>query len=152
MAVYRLTVYDRNIAGMFLPDGDVFEEAQYVTRRVESLARQFAPVGNTGHLKESHRRRIEPVGIYGVVGQVEAGAKYASFVHKGTTGPIKSIRPLDRRGRPPGKLELRGGMEPGSPGQYPYRVSVSGQESQPWLREAANAVLSQYGITLLPDN
>lgn len=137
---------------MFLPLGDVFEEAQYVTRRVESLARLYAPTGLTGHLKDSHRRRIEPVGIYGVVGQVEATAKYASFVHGGTTGPIHSIRPLDRRGNPPGKMELRGGLPQGAPGDFIYRNSVPGQEAQPWLREAANAVLSEYGVTLLPDN
>lgn len=152
MALYRVRVFDRNIAGMFLPDGEAYEEANYITRRVEGLARLYAPIGNTGHLKESHRRRITPVGIYGVVGQVEAGANYASFVHKGTTGPIRSTRAVDRRGRPPGKLELRGGLPQGAPGDFPYAVSVSGQEAQPWLHEAAQEILSQYGVILPPDN
>lgn len=147
----RVQVYESQIATLFQQGGDVMDESKRITRLVKAEATaRAATFSRTGHLAASHALSNIPTGLYGTFGYVENRARYASIKHEGLTEGmvIRSRRSVDRRGRPPGKLELRTGAGPR------FRNVVSGYHegsAQPWLYEAARDVLLPYGVYLKRD-
>ena len=138
-----VTVNVPAISGMFQTGGEVKNFAGSTARRIKAVAiRRSLVFSNTGFLAGSHRIAVTTSALFGVNSYVFNTASYARFKHNGTTGPIMSIRPLDRRGRPPGKMAI--GKANGA--FVGYRNSVSGQEGEPWLLEAGNEVLLRYGV------
>lgn len=141
--IAKVQVYNPAIQSLFRPGGEVREEAKKIQSEVLARARIRAPK-RTGKLANSHAKG-GPIdtGLYGVRASVGNVARYAEYVHGGTYGPIRSRRPVDRRGRPPGKM---GPAAPYGGFTNRYFTEVSGQEPNPWLRRAANDVLLRYGV------
>lgn len=134
----RVQVYNSEIMGMFEPYGDVWDEAKDITRFVkadaEARASRFSPSPQVGtdRIITSHRRSVVPNGRYGTRAYVENTSSHAVYKHEGTNGPIVAH----------GEFMV---IRPGKWG--PRRAySVSGQFGEPWLLEAANDVLSRYGV------
>jgi hypothetical protein len=149
----RVRVYNSQIQSLFLPGVEnVHSEASQITRLVELDAMERAPV-RSGHLRASHRRAVTPTGMYGVFGQVENTASYAGWVHDGTLdkeivpkrGKYMRLRPGNGYPYPVARSSgVRGGTSVRWVGRFAKRVR--GQAEQPWLLEAANAVLWRYGV------
>lgn len=131
----RVQVYRPQIQGMFLPGGEVNEEATKITTEVlvDAVARSVR-FSRSGDIASSHRRSVVPSGIYGTRGYVENTSDHAIYKHEGTQGPIYPKR--------------RNYLQLPAFGGYPAirAESVSGQTGEPWLRDAANDVLSRYGV------
>lgn len=134
---YRVKVFEVDINGLFNPAGGVGIEARKQYTAIKAVATAIAPLGhqraNQKHLKTSHRSRYVPKSFTRTARYyVENTADHALFVHQGTTGPIYP------RGNKKLKLDLASG--------YSFRNSVQGQKANPWIRRAANTVLSRYGV------
>lgn len=134
-------IYDNQIAGLFRGTGDVMQEARKAGRRGQAIARKLVPK-RSYRLRDSHGHTVYATNRYGTRVSIYNTAKYAGYVHDGTTGPISSNK-LNRKGAPK-KLRLKAGGKRGR--RYPviFRYSVSGQAAQPWLEEAAIALTSEY--------
>lgn len=139
----KVQVSNPAIQSLFRTGGDVREESKKIQRAVIRRAVARAPK-RTGRLSQSHYSG-GPIdtGLYGIRASVGNVAPYAGFVSGGTFAPIRSRRPVDKRGRPPGKM---GPLPPGPGGSIVWAVEVSGQDPNPWLRKAANDVLLRYGV------
>lgn len=151
MAATRVitTVNEFGIAGVVKEDVGAY--GNRMGRRIMARATMDAP-RRTGELALSHRYQgFLYRGRYKVGTRVENTAEHAIFVHEGTTGPIFPKRgmylilPKGRRGA------LRGitatsrnvrGQTVRSQSPFERHLSVSGQRSQPWLRNAGEAVAS----------
>jgi hypothetical protein len=145
---YRVQVFNSQIYGMFLPGGEVNREASHIARATETRAIAKAlRFARTGEIARSHRIAVIPSGVYGTRSYVENSSSHALYKHRGTTEGmvIRSTRPVDSRGRGPGKMRLR----PGNGFGYLFRAEVSGYHpgsAEPWLLDAANEVLLHYGV------
>lgn len=145
---HRVQVYNSAIHGLFLPGGGVNDEASDITKNIVARAVVKAMrFSRTGTIERSHKRNVVPTGQYGTLGYVSNTAPHAAIKHQGLTEgmTIRSRRPVDRIGRPPGQLKLRAGNGYG----VIFRRQVSGYHpgsAEPWLRDAANDVLLRYGV------
>lgn len=152
--VSRVTVYEPEIASLFQSGGQVNTEASKITALTKAGAIAMAPVGKSGRLKEAHRSRVVPSGRYGVRGYVENNSSHAHFVHDGTTGPIRSTRGSSSRwmggGAMLGPLPFTSRYSRGAKAKPIFAPSVKGQDANPWLRRAAQAVLLRYGVAVTP--
>lgn len=165
----RVVVYDVQIAKLFDQGENAVEFVKDVIDSILARAENFTvPRGNaqSGRIRQgwpSLRSRHKSSGVlrrglYGAGGSAYNDAPHAEFVHQGTTGPI-----LPTRSRylalpvPAGAVVAR--VQPGSvrgavtnkPGRgVPARRgvilvgSVSGQEANPWLARAGDAVVAEY--------
>ena len=154
----RVRVFDSRIQGMFLPGGQVNDEASDLTRAV--LARAIAKAGlftRSGEILRSHRRSVTPTGLYGTFGQVENTARHAAWKHGGTanngTGYIYAKGFVPRTGKGPFG-NRRKNLKLAAGNGYPvlYRSRVQGQVGDPWLRDAANEVLLPYGVQVTDED
>lgn len=130
----RVKVYDQQISALFDRYGEVGRFGSTLNREIFAAAVARAPA-RTGRLKASHKNNgVLKAGRYRTTGRISATADHASFVHGGTVGPI-----LPKRGD---RLSLPRG------GGFGPRVvkSVAGQRANPWMEEAARAVLLRRGL------
>lgn len=137
----RVTVYDTQVAGLFLPGGDVWGWMRSVGFEHMQMAAIEAPV-RTGQLKGLHNLALTPSGRNHVRYSVGNYADYAVYVHEGTTGPITSVG-WDDGG--PAFLAIR----PVPHSWFPnggFVRSVSGQEANPWIARAGGFVLAKHGL------
>ena len=154
IVTYRVEVYRRNIAKMFLPSGDAGKWIYKVSSEMIAAARAGAP-RRSGALKAAHRierRRMTDAFFgnqYEAAYEIRNDAEHASWVHEGTakkgTGFIYSTTPgkamiVPRRGY---RGPLRGADLPRNL-TAPHKA-VSGQKPQPWLNDACVAVSMRYG-------
>lgn len=160
MATRRVYVYESEIRYLFTAAGDVGRENEKIMRRITRTAIVKAPK-RTGHLASSIRNGgALKTGRYHTHGSVYASAKYASFVHDGTQGPITAKRPSRRAIMvkvSPGNQRLKstGRFRAGKPllslpayGVHGHKTveSVAGQSANPFLTRAARDVVSKYGV------
>lgn len=125
----RIVIYDSAIAAMSLPGGSTWRWAFQRRRRVERLAKEFAP-SRTGEMKRSIFGYYEPARPNQIVMEVWCQNDHAIYVHEGTTGPIL---PRDHK-----YMVLKPAYGP-----YPISLqrSVRGQNAQPFLDNALQAVM-----------
>lgn len=137
MAAARVVVFDANIASLFNPGNDVGIEARKQYNQIMRVADTIAPVGmpRAGQIpiRGAHRARYVPrSSSMSARYYVENLSGHALFVHNGTTGPIYPL--YSRR------------LKVVLPGKTLIRHSVKGQNANPWITRAADAVLLKYGI------
>jgi hypothetical protein len=125
---FRLVIYDSKIAAMSLPGGQIFRWTLKRRERVEMKAILNAPI-RYGTLKASIHGVYRPRSANHIYMEVHAEAEHALWVHEGTNGPITALGPW--------KMNLPAW------GIHPDRRlwSVSGQRSQPFLRNALESVM-----------
>jgi hypothetical protein len=135
----RIRVFDSRIDAMHLPGGDVWNWAAGLKHEMEVLAKAKAPK-RTGHLAESvsTSQGSNALGTFVTMG---ASAHYAAWVHEGTHGPIFP------RGANYLKFRGQGVWAGGNSRDGYWRLpSVSGQRSQPFLRDAMEEVLARHRV------
>src|SRR6185312_13148314 len=147
---YRVTVYRRNIATMFTPNGEAGRWIYRVSSEMISAARAEAPV-RSGHLKEAHRIYRDQVreGFFGnqyvTAYRIVNDAEHAEWVHEGTPSgnPGSKITAVMRVPKKPGLL--RGAQLPKAAvfytdGKFGRPTGVQGQHANPWLDRACTRV------------
>lgn len=130
----RVKVYDQKISSLFDRYGEVGRFGSTLNREIHAAAVAAAPV-RSGALKASHRNNgVLKAGRFRTTGRISATAEHASWVHGGVAGRIYPVRG-DRLRLPAGN-----GFGP--------RVakSVAGQSANPWMEQAARAVLLRRGL------
>lgn len=138
----RVTIYDANIDGMFLPGGDTWNWMERVGR--EHLAMALVEVPRRSNvLASSHNLALTPYKRRGVRYSVGNYAEHALWVHEGTTGPITTGGGFWESG----KRTYLGPMAPWMGRSTVWAPSVSGQEANPWIANAADYVLAKYGFS-----
>lgn len=131
----KVQVYENAIHRMFTVGGEINSEARQITIETATASAFLAPK-RSGELSAGHRREVIVNKRFGVRASIYNIAEHALWVHDGTQGPIVA------------KLNLFMVIRPGPGSRYPhpiYAESVSGQSANPWMREAVNKVLLQYG-------
>lgn len=131
----NVQVYENAIHRMFTAGGEINSEARQITIETATAAAFLAP-WRSGELRAGHRREVIVNKRFGVRASIYNIAEHALWVHDGTDGPIVA------------KLNLFMVIRPGPGSRYPhpiYREHVSGQRANPWMLDAANKVLLQYG-------
>lgn len=149
VVTYRVEVYRRNIAKMFLPSGDAGKWIYKVSSEMIAAARADAP-RRSGALKAAHR--IERRSLtdtffgnqYAAAYEIRNDAEHASWVHDGTS----RIHGKMRVPRAPGAV--RGAALPRravfyTDGKQGRSTGVAGQKANPWLDRACAAVSMRYG-------
>jgi hypothetical protein len=163
----RVIVYDLAIQGLFDPGESAVEWTKDVIDSILARAENIeVPRGGptSGRIRQGWRslaRSHKSSGVlrrgpYGAGGSAYNDAPHAAWVHNGTTGPI-----LPTSGRylalpvAPGTLVRRandsGRWRQNRAGGRPQPVraivlvgSVSGQEANPWLKRAGDAVVGEF--------
>ncbi len=127
--VYRVTT---RVDRLNVPGGDVWAYTRRLVREVEALAVTTAPF-DQGDLSASHATAVTPLGEIGCTGTVRNTARHAKWVHEGTGvyGPTGS--PITAGGEYMAFFT--------KDGRKIVTRSVLGQQGQPWLRDALNAVM-----------
>jgi hypothetical protein len=136
----RVKVYESAIQGLFDPGGGAWDEARDIAdlTMVAAIGRAaaFSPSPQVsdggGRIIDSHRRSIIPNGPFNARSYVENSSAHAVYKHEGTEDVITAGGRL---------MHIRAGAW--GPRQA---YSVSGQAGDPWLLDAANEVLSRYGV------
>lgn len=142
----RVKIYESSIQGLFDPGGGAWDEAKDIADlvMVRAIARsaRFSPSpqgfslaeqkGGTERIINAHYRNVIPNGPYNARAYIENKSGHAVYKHEGT-GPV-----ITAEGR---IMHIR-------PGKWGPRqaYSVAGQVGEPWLLDAANDVLSRYGV------
>ena len=136
----RVTIYDRNLDALFLAGGDVWNWMERVGR--EHLAEALIEVPRrSGVLASAHNLALTPYQKRGTRYSVGNYAEHAEYVYFGTTGPITTGGGFWDNG----KIAYLGPMAPWMGRNTRFAPSVSGQESNPWVANAADHVLAKYG-------
>lgn len=138
----RVIIYDAAVSALFQAGGDVTEWNFRQAKEIETLAKAMAP-RRTGALSASHgmSQNRSAMGRFQTGYRVFADAPYARYVHEGTGiyGPLG--RPFTGRN---GWMKIPG-VNPNASEAGNRRGTVvrwvKGQRAQPWLRDAALAVL-----------
>lgn len=138
--VTRVTIYDVNVDSLFQEGGDAWEWMRRVGTEHLMMALIEVP-RRSGELARQHNLALTPVGKRHVRYTVGNYAEYAEYVHGGTTGPIMAGNGFWDDGRP----AYMGPMAPWMDRTTLYARSVSGQEANPWIANAADTVLAKYG-------
>lgn len=141
---YRVTIYRRNIAGIFRTNGEGGRWIYRVSVAMMREARKGAPA-RTGSLRDAHRiSRDHGANQYAATFNVSNVAEHAEWVHGGTAGK--------------GTGYIYPKQEVNSDGNYSrlvipagngYRkisaLKVKGQKPNPWLDEACARIAIRYG-------
>jgi hypothetical protein len=151
VVTYRVEVYRRNIAQMFLPSGDAGKWIYKVSSEMIAAARAEAP-RRSGALRAAHR--IERRSLtdtffgnqYAAAYEIRNDADHASWVHEGTD----DIEAVMRVPRGSARGALRGAQLPKrlvfyTDGKGKRSTGVRGQKANPWLNRACAAVSMRYG-------
>lgn len=140
MANYRVRVFETRIDSLFAPSGDAWKFGTKVRQEILEASRLKAPK-RTGELAKGMFDGGQlKSGMFGCRGYVGNNVPHALWVHEGT----KTI--YARPGHAM-KVPRRPSYKPGSQlsSNYTYPAkSVRGQKANPWIDEAAKAVLSKY--------
>lgn len=128
----RIVVHQSKIVGMHLPGGDIHRYVDALTDRTVQFAKIGAPK-RTWKLTNSIRKEIDMRGAAAgrLTGRVRADAKYAKYVHEGTTGPIT----------PKNGLWLSVPAYPGAT-RTKAKKSVRGQRANPFLEDALRQAMA----------
>lgn len=140
----RVTIYDRNIAALFVPgpQGQVWNWLEMVGRIHMAEALRQAPM-RSGHLRSMHNLALTPYKRFGARYSVGNYADYAPYVYFGTTGPIVAGNGFWDDGR----RAFLGPMAPWMGYNTLFAPSVDGQDANPWIARAADVALAPYGFT-----
>lgn len=166
----RVVVYDVQIAKLFDQGENAVEFVKDVIDSILARAENFTvPRGNaqSGRIRAGwpslrSRHKSSGVlrrGIYGAGGSAYNDAPHAEWVHNGTQGPILPTRgrylalpvpagtivarATDVRDRTGGRMNRAGRPVTAKRGVI-LVGSVSGQEANPWLARAGDAVVAEY--------
>lgn len=129
----RVRIYDQQIDAMFGIGGDVYGEAMDTAREVKAQAVIRAPKRST-LLSRKHQITSRGRRPFGMLVGVFNDTSYSEIVHDGY--PLRIMRKGANRYN--GK-KLR--LPPWGAYGFTYKQSVAGQSAQPWLTEAADAVM-----------
>lgn len=134
MAVSRVKVYDLEIEKMFRRNGEVGRYQRDLRRDMKTEAIRQSPK-RSGDIARSHSDGGSLMsGRLRSRGYIRNSSGHASFVHEGTSGPI----------RPKTARFLR--LPPGAGHPAIYARSVAGQAANPWIARAARTVLLRRGL------
>lgn len=139
-----------NIAGMMGRTGQV---GRWMGRRSQQItldSRHFVK-SRSGFLAASiHSTGVHHDLPFHAHFDTRAEAHYALYVHEGTimVAPIRSKRPFDRNGRPPGKMSVP--KYKGATFERTYRKQVAGQPDNAFLvKGMAKALKNEVGSATL---
>ncbi|MGI5292824.1 HK97 gp10 family phage protein [Nonomuraea polychroma] len=110
--------------------GEVVRHVQDIVDRTVAIARREAPVGRTGHLRQSIQGTVDVDGDR-VVGRIGSTLEYALYVHDGTGlwGPWQRvIRPV--------QAKVLAWKAPGTPRGMVFAAYVKGARPNPFLTRA----------------
>lgn len=132
--VVRVTVYDTQVTGLFMPGGDAWKFMGLAGTEHLNAAIAFAP-SRSGHLKSSHYPVpiLTPYKKLGTRYTIRNDADYAEFVHRGTTGPIMAY------GSYLWVPQRRGSAWPRWQARW-----VAGQKANPWIERAFDHAVAPY--------
>lgn len=145
--IVRETIYDTQIARLFVPGGDGWDWMLSVGQEQMMHTLMQTPV-RSGELRRSFNLALTPHGRNNVRYTVGTYSEYADYVIFGTTGPIFADDYVFTADQDPDDYDYpRMRIRPAPHswfGDYTYRLWVNGQTANNFMERAAAIIIAKY--------